>query len=167
MASAMKPLPVTHIIPLLLVTSLVACQNPQGSPITPTTTHPTNPLQPTTCIPTIDDGVSPSYKPDAPTHSSVGKGHVLTGVVLSSADCSPIPHAKLELWPEYAGLGHPDEARVTLYTDSDGTYRFESDPPEHIHMRISALGFVSIGQNSYHANGNSQGTFDIVLKPES
>jgi len=114
----------------------------------------------------MDDGVSPSYKPDAAVRSIVGKGHVLTGVVLSSIDCLPIQHAKLELWPEYEGLGHPDEARVTIYTDLDGRYSFECDLPDHIHMRISAPGFITIGQNSYHPNGEPQGIFDIVLKPE-
>lgn len=146
---------------LLLAIILVACQNSPVQPITQTA----KPAIP--CTSTLDDGVSPSYKPNAPTTSIVGKGHVLTGTVRSSADCSPIAQAKLEFWPEYAGQGHPDEARVTIYTDKDGNYRFESDPPEHIHMRISAPGFMTIGQNSYHPNGNAQGTFDIVLKPES
>lgn len=145
---------------LLFAIILVACQNTAVQPITQTA-KPTIP-----CTPTLDDGVSPSYKPNAPTTSIVGKGHVLTGTVRSSVDCSPIAQAKLEFWPEYAGQGHPDEARVTIYTNTDGKYRFESDPPEHIHMRISAPSFMTIGQNSYHPNGITQGTFDIVLKPE-
>jgi protocatechuate 3,4-dioxygenase beta subunit len=120
-----------------------------------------------TCRPTLDDGVSPSYKPDAPSRSSVGTGHVLSGVVRSSEDCAPIANARLELWPEYAGQGHPDEVRATLFTDSNGRYRFECDPPEHIHMRISAAGYRTIGQNSYHPNGQAEGTFDIVLELES
>ena len=118
------------------------------------------------CTPTLDDGVSPSYVPNAPERNVVGKGHVLTGVVLSSKDCQPITHAKLEFWPEEEGVGHPDSSRATLFTDENGRYRFECNPPDHIHMRISAEGYRTIGVNSYHPNGRAEGTFDIVLQPE-
>jgi len=117
--------------------------------------------------PTTDDGLSPSYRPDAPVRSKVGSGHVLTGVVVSSRDGSPIANAKLELWPEYAGQGHVDSARATVFTDDSGAYRFECDQPEHIHMRISAPGYVTIAQNSYHPEGKPTGTFDIVLAPDA
>ncbi len=116
--------------------------------------------------PTRDDGLSPSYEPGAPVRSVVGTGHVLTGSVVSSRDGSPIGGARLELWPEYADRGHPDEARATVVTDRSGRYRFQCDPPEHIHMRITAPGYVGIAQNSYHPEGRSQATFDVVLRPE-
>jgi protocatechuate 3,4-dioxygenase beta subunit len=118
------------------------------------------------CESTLDDGISPSYKPDAPERSVVGHGHVVTGVVLSSVDCNPIANAKLEFWPEEEGLGHPDSARATFFTDLEGLYRFECNPPEHIHMRISAPGYRTIGVNSYHPEGRQEGTLDLVLEPE-
>lgn len=118
------------------------------------------------CRPTLDDGVSPSYIPNTPERTVVGSGHVVTGVVLSSADCQPISHAKLEFWPEEEGLGHPDSSRATFFTDENGSYRFECNLPEHIHMRISALGYKTIGVNSYHPEGAAEGIFDIVLVPE-
>ena len=121
---------------------------------------------PQSCTPTHDDGVSPSYFPDTPERTIVGQGHVLTGVVLSSMDCQPIANAKLEFWPEEEGLGHPDSFRATFFTDQNGRYRFECNPPEHIHMRISAPGYRTIGVNSYHPEGQSEGRFDIVLQPE-
>jgi protocatechuate 3,4-dioxygenase beta subunit len=96
----------------------------------------------------------------------VGHGHILSGVVRSSSDCHPIANAKLEFWPEEAGKGHPDQARATLFTDPNGMYRFECNPPEHIHMRISAAGYRTIGVNSYHPNGQPEGRMDIVLAPE-
>ncbi len=111
-----------------------------------------------TCSPTHDDELSPTYQPDTPVRSIVGHGHVLTGVVRSSDGCWPIANARLELWPEYANQGHPDAARATIFTDSTGTYRFECDPPEHIHMRISAPGYRTLAQNSYHPDG-PQGIF--------
>ncbi len=133
----------------------------------PAPTEVTSPSAAVTCTATIDDGLSPSYKPNAPVRSSVGHGHVLEGVVRSSLDCAPIANAKIELWPEYAGQGHTDEARATVFTDSAGRYRFECDPPEHIHMRISAEGYRTLAQNSYHPNGQAEGRFDIVLVPAS
>jgi catechol 1,2-dioxygenase len=118
------------------------------------------------CEPTLDDGVSPSYKPDAPERTVVGQGHVLTGLVLSSVDCKPIPNAKLEFWPEEGALGHPDSSRATFFTDENGHYCFECNMPDHIHMRISAPGYHTIGVNSYHPEGKTEGMFDIVLVPE-
>jgi protocatechuate 3,4-dioxygenase beta subunit len=149
-----------------------ACAPAQQDSIAETTTsnviNPTITVNPSrSCKPTLDDGVSPSYKPDAPERTVVGQGHVVTGVVLSSVDCKPIANAKLEFWPEEEGLGHPDSSRATFFTDKDGRYRFECSLPEHIHTRISAPGYHTIGVNSYHPEGKSEGTFDIVLEPEN
>ena len=118
------------------------------------------------CKLALDDGVSPSYKPDAPKRTVVGHGHIVTGVVLSSVDCRPIANAKLEFWPEEEGPGHLDSARATFFTDLEGRYRFECNLPEHIHMRISAPGYRTIGVNSYHPEGRPEGTLDVVLEPE-
>jgi protocatechuate 3,4-dioxygenase beta subunit len=135
---------------------------------TPNSINPTITINSSrSCKPTLDDGVSPSYKPNAPERTVVGQGHVVTGVVLSSVDCKPIANAKLEFWPEEEGLGHPDSSRATFFTDKDGRYRFECNLPAHIHMRISAPGFRTIGVNSYHPEGKAEGTFDIVLEPEN
>lgn len=146
---------------LILFIFITACTSTAEIP-TPIATN----TQIKTCPPTLDDEVSPSYIPNSPEKNIVGTGHVITGVVLSSVDCKPIANAKLEFWPEYKGLGHPDSARATFFTDENGQYRFECDQPEHIHMRISAEGYVTIGVNSYHPEGASEGTFDIVLRPE-
>jgi len=137
-------------------------ETPTSISAIPTSTNPAS----RSCKPTLDDGISPSYKPDAPERTIVGNGHVVTGVVLSSKDCQPIAHAKLEFWPEEGDLGHPDSSRATFFTDQNGQYRFECNMPDHIHMRISAPGYRTIGVNSYHPNGAAGGTFDIVLAPE-
>lgn len=156
---------------LALLTQISSCTAPPSTttqavetsiPGTPTA-HVTSSRS---CTPTLNDGVSPTYQPDAPERTVVGKGHVVTGVVLSSKDCQPIAHARLEFWPEEEGLGHPDSSRATFFTDENGRYRFECNPPDHIHMRISAEGYRTIGVNSYHPNGKTEGTFDIVLEPQ-
>ncbi|HET9558041.1 MAG TPA: carboxypeptidase regulatory-like domain-containing protein, partial [Actinomycetota bacterium] len=107
------------------------------------------------------DTLSPSYRPGAPVRAVVGQGHVLTGTVRSGRDCAPVAGARVELWPEIAGQGHPDAQRATVLTAADGGYRFQSDPPEHIHMLVSAEGFEPVASNRYHPEGRPTGRFDI------
>ena len=111
------------------------------------------------------DSLSPSYRPGAPVRAVVGQGHMLTGTVRSSRDCAPVAGARVELWPEIAGQGHPDSQRATVLTAADGTYRFQSDPPEHIHMLVSAAGFEPLASNRYHPEGKTTGRFDVLLTP--
>jgi hypothetical protein len=94
------------------------------------------------------DTLSPTYRPGAPVRSVVGKGHVLAGTVRSRRDCAPVAGARVELWPELAGQGHPDAQRATVLTDAGGRYRFQSDPPEHIHMLVSAEGFEPLATST-------------------
>ena len=111
------------------------------------------------------DTLSPTYRPGAPVRQVVGKGHVLTGTVRSARDCAPVAGARVELWPEIAGRGHPGDQRATVLTGADGRYRFQSDPPEHIHMLISAPGYEPLASNRYHPEGRASGRFDVLLSP--
>jgi hypothetical protein len=111
------------------------------------------------------DTLSPTYRPGAPVRAVVGHGHVLTGTVRSGRDCAPVAGARVELWPEIAGRGHPDSQRATVITGADGRYRFQSDLPDHIHMLVSAPGFEPVASNRYHPEGRPSGTFDVVLPP--
>ncbi|HEX9387112.1 MAG TPA: hypothetical protein VF918_12395 [Anaerolineales bacterium] len=78
-----------------------ACTSHQLDSPDLTATPPTNiATESRTCKPALDDGVSPSYKPNAPERTIVEQGHVVTGLVLSSVGCKPIVNAKLEFWPE-------------------------------------------------------------------
>ena len=139
---------------------------PAATTLTPSLPASRTPVTASRCTPTLGDDLSPSYKPDSPVRSVVGHGHILTGIVRSSATCAPIPEVKIELWPEDPGGGHPDEYRATVFTDSSGAYYFECNPTDHIHMRISAQGYRTIASNNYHPEGQPQGDFDIVLKPD-
>jgi streptogramin lyase len=122
-----------------------------------------------TCVATHDDSdvdAGRGFIPAAPQRQVVGQGFVLTGRVLSSRDCAPIAGVQLELRPEM-NQDHPDAQRATLYTDASGRYRFESNFPEHIHMRVAAHGFQSIIANGYHTTpGKNVDSFDIVLVPD-
>jgi hypothetical protein len=119
------------------------------------------------CAPTFGDDQSPTYKPNTPVREFVGRGHIVTGYVLSGEGCRPVAGAKLEMWPDVEGRGHPDEYRATLFTDPNGRYSFESPVSDHIHMRISAHGYTAIFSNSYHPRaGQAEGTFNVVLRPD-
>jgi catechol 1,2-dioxygenase len=125
-----------------------------------------------TCQPTRADALGPFYRPDAPARSSVGTGHVLRGTVRSSADCSPIPGARVELW--LAGPnGYDDDHRATVIADTAGRYQFESEPPRpydrrppHIHVRVAHPGYLALVTQQYPAQGRREETFDLVITPE-
>lgn len=125
-----------------------------------------------TCTPTEADALGPFYKPDAPERSSVGKGYVLTGVVKSSTDCSPIKQARIEFWLAGPKGQYDDDHRATMFSDKSGGYHFESNfpppyygRPPHVHLRVSASGYQTLVTQHYPAKGRSQGTFDLVLLP--
>ena len=50
------------------------------------------------CAPTPPDAMGPFYKPNAPVRKHVGKGYELTGAVISTRNCQPIPQAHIEIW---------------------------------------------------------------------
>jgi protocatechuate 3,4-dioxygenase beta subunit len=123
------------------------------------------------CPPTPADLLGPFYRPNAPVRSSVGKGHVLRGTVRSSADCRPIPGARVELW--LAGPnGYDDDHRATVIADAAGQYLFESElpgpyerRPPHIHVRVAHPGYQELVTQHYPAQGQADETFDIALSP--
>jgi protocatechuate 3,4-dioxygenase beta subunit len=114
--------------------------------------------------------MGPFYKPGAPERTSVGQGYVLNGVVKSTT-CRPIPGAQLEFWLAAPDGNYDDAHRATMFADGSGKYRFESNfPPQysfrppHIHMRISSPGYQPLVTQHYPQEGQSQGTYDLVLE---
>jgi protocatechuate 3,4-dioxygenase beta subunit len=114
--------------------------------------------------------LGPFYEPSAPLRDSIGEGYVLSGVVRSSAGCSPISNAQMEIWMAGPDGQYSDEYRATLFTDENGAYRFESHfpppysgRPSHHHLRVSASGFETLVTQHYPQYGQSEATFDVVL----
>lgn len=162
----------------------VACA-PRSSPgllATPSGAAPTvgNPVSiptasasvPTTCAPTRADAEGPFYKPNAPVRARVDQGHVLNGIVRSAAGCAPIVGARLEFWLADPNGEYDDNHRATIFSDSGGAYRFESNfpppyagRPSHIHIRASADGFQTLITQYYPPAKENAGTFDLVLVP--
>ena len=126
------------------------------------------------CPPTPWDEIGPFYKPNAPVRSSIGKGYLLSGTVRSSADCSAIPNARIEVWQTGPPGQYDDAHRATLYSDRHGRYRLETvlppgyaSRPSHIHMLVDAKGFEGLVTQHYPRRGATKASFDLVLVPES
>jgi len=127
----------------------------------------------TTCAPTDEDEMGPFYKPGAPYRTSVGTGYLLLGTVKSAQDCSPIPAALIELWMTGPEGRYGDEWRASLFSAENGTYYFTSHEPTffgnrrpHIHIRVSAEGFIPLVTQHYPVQGAAEGLFDLVLSPD-
>ena len=125
------------------------------------------------CAPTPPDTLGPFYKPRAPLRDSVGKGYELSGRVMSSRDCSPIPQARIELWMAGPDGDYKDNCRATAIPDESGKYRFESHVPPsylrrppHIHVRVTADGYKPLITQHYPDDGAISGHFDLVLIPD-
>ena len=126
------------------------------------------------CAPTEEDALGPFYKPNSPIRSSVGKGYILQGVVRSSKDCATVPGAMIEFWLAGPDGGYDDAHRATIVTGVSGAYRFESNSPPpydgrppHIHVRVSAKGYVTLVTQHYPIAGRNDNLFDVILSPAS
>ena len=130
------------------------------------------PLTPVICEPTPPDALGPFYVPNAPQRSSVGQGHVLSGIIRSSADCAPVAGAQLEFWLAGPDGQYDDNHRATVMADASGAYRFESNlppayggRPAHIHIRATARGYQALVTQYYPMPGDTAGSFELVLIP--
>lgn len=124
------------------------------------------------CAPTPPDQLGPFYKRNAPLREKVGSGYLLSGVVRSAADCTPIPWARVELWLTGPDGRYGDAWRATVVSAMSGDYRFESDfpvvyegRPPHIHIRVTAPGHAPLVTQHYPRPGTSRANFDLVLIP--
>jgi protocatechuate 3,4-dioxygenase beta subunit len=157
-----------HLLALVSMVWLAACSRGQLPAQTTSVTQASG--TPKECQPTAPDMLGPFYEPGAPLRDSVGEGYVLSGVVRSSADCSPIPNAQIEIWMAGPDGEYRDDYRATLYSDAGGVYRFESHfpppysgRPSHHHLQVSAAGFETLVTQHYPQSGQSEATFDVVL----
>ncbi len=123
------------------------------------------------CIPTAPDQLGPFYVAGAPVRDSIGRGHVLEGIVRSSPDCAPIPGAQIEFWQVNEQGEYSDDKRATVFADGEGRYRFESNPPlpysgrpPHIHIRVSADRHETLVTQYYPQEGSTDGSLDLILQ---
>jgi protocatechuate 3,4-dioxygenase beta subunit len=125
----------------------------------------------TACPPTPDDAFGPFGRGTPPVRTSIGSGHVLTGLVLSALDCKPIARARIELW-QRGKNGYTRATSATVFTNRAGRFRFQGPyptkyggGPPHIHMRVSAPVHRQLLTRYEPPPGARSGTIRIVLEP--
>jgi protocatechuate 3,4-dioxygenase beta subunit len=126
------------------------------------------------CPATIPDGFGPFGRGSPPVRASIGKGHVLTGIVLSSLSCKPIRGARVELWQANAKGKYVRATSGTVLTDRSGRFRFEGPyptgyegAPPHIHLRVVASGHDVLLTRYVPARGARRGSVRLVLVPQA
>ena len=122
------------------------------------------------CLPTPHDEIGPFYRPNAPVREAVGEGYLLTGSVRSAGDCEPLPDARIEFWLVNPQGQYDDAHRATVFTDSLGRYRFQSNRPTdyvgrrpHIHIMVTADGHEQLITQHYPRENTAEAVFDLVL----
>ena len=128
----------------------------------------------TGCPATTPDGFGPFGRGSPPLRASIGKGHVLTGVIISSLDCRPISGARVELWQSNAKGRYVRALSGTVLTDRSGRFRFEGPYPvayeglpPHIHLRVVARGHEVLLSRYEPARGARRGSIRLVLLPQA
>jgi protocatechuate 3,4-dioxygenase beta subunit len=106
----------------------------------------------------------------APRRSRIGRGHILTGRVLSFPDCRPIRGALVEFWQESANGRYDRRAHASVVTGPGGTFRLEGPVPPgefgrppHIHIHVSAAGYGDFVTTYFVARGERRGRISVVL----
>jgi protocatechuate 3,4-dioxygenase beta subunit len=116
--------------------------------------------------------MDPNYTPNPPVRSHVGSGFVLTGIIRSGIDCSPLPRVRVEIWHAGPNGSYDLIHRGTVITDAAGRFRFETDFPgssfgqPHIHVRVAVPGFKPTAAVFLPKPGTTIGEMEIVLEPE-
>ena len=126
------------------------------------------------CPATVPDGFGPFGRGSPPMRASIGKGHLLTGIVLSSLNCRPLRGARVELWQANARGKYVRATSATVLTDPSGRFRFEGPyptayegAPPHIHLRIVASGHEVLLSRYVPARGARRGSIRLVLEPQA
>jgi hypothetical protein len=124
------------------------------------------------CQPTPSDASGPFGRGLPPVRSKIGTGHVLTGVILSAADCKPIKGALVQFW-QAGKNGYTRAGSATVRTDANGRFRFQGPPAvgygrePHIHIRVSAADHETLLTRYGMAPGSRRGSIRLVLVPEA
>jgi protocatechuate 3,4-dioxygenase beta subunit len=119
------------------------------------------------CAPTPNDGGGPD-RGTPPLRAKIGTGHVLTGVVLSTA-CAPVARAHVSFWQSNAKGVYTAAGRGAVITNRAGRFRFEGPMPKgyagrpgHIHIKVEAADFETLF-TEYLPMGRRRGSIRLVL----
>jgi hypothetical protein len=105
-----------------------------------------------------------------PRRSRIGRGHVLTGLILRFPDCARVKGAVVELWQESPNGNYDRRGQASVVTGRTGAFRFEGPVPPggfgrppHIHIHVSAGGYEDVATTYVLARGERRGRITIVL----
>jgi protocatechuate 3,4-dioxygenase beta subunit len=122
----------------------------------------------------MPDAFGPFGRGSPPVRASIGKGHVLTGVVLSALDCRPVRGARVELWQANTKGRYVRATSATVLVDRSGRFRFEGPypasyegGPAHIHLRVVGRGHEVLLSRYEPARGAKRGAVRLVLLPQA
>jgi protocatechuate 3,4-dioxygenase beta subunit len=123
------------------------------------------------CRPTLSQGGGPFDTSSAPPprRSRIGRGHVLTGRILSAPGCKPVRGAVVEFWQESPNGVYDRRGHAAVVTGPAGTFRFEGPIPPggfrgpHIHIHVNAAGYDDFVTTYLLPRGERQGRVTIVL----
>jgi protocatechuate 3,4-dioxygenase beta subunit len=125
------------------------------------------------CPPTAADAEGPFFVPNAPVRSVIGHGLVVAGTVRSAGSCTPIPGARLEWWQANPHGQYDDAHRAAQVADGEGRFRLETSVPGrypgrpvHLHAKVSAPGHQTLTTQLYPKPGQTEISFDFVLRPQ-
>jgi protocatechuate 3,4-dioxygenase beta subunit len=124
------------------------------------------------CSPTPPDAFGPFNQGTPPLRSKIGRGHVLTGVVLSALNCRALAGAQVQFWQSNRNGRYSRATSATVLTNRAGRFRFEGPyPPSyegrrpHIHIRVFARGHEPLLARYEPAQGARRGSVRLVLLP--
>ena len=125
---------------------------------------------PSACAPTRTDGLGPFYEPNAPERDHTGQGLVISGIVRSARDCSPLDGAVIEWWSANPRGDYDNAHRAVQRAGAEGRYQYTTDfpgkypgRPPHVHVRVTAPGHRPLVTQVYPQQGQTALNIDLVL----
>jgi protocatechuate 3,4-dioxygenase beta subunit len=126
-----------------------------------------------TCRATPTDAFGPFGRGMPPVRARTGRGHVLTGTVLSALGCGPLRGAQVQFWQANRRGRYMRALSATVLTNRAGRFRYTSPVPvpynggePHIHIRVIAEGHEPLLSRYVPARGARRGSIRLVLIPE-
>jgi protocatechuate 3,4-dioxygenase beta subunit len=125
------------------------------------------------CRATPPDAFGPFGRGMPPIRAKTGRGHVLSGSVLSALGCGPLRGAQVQFWQSNKRGRYTRALSATVLTDRAGRFRYTSPMPvsyegrePHIHIRVIADGHEPLLSRYVPRKGSRRGTIRLVLVPE-
>lgn len=122
------------------------------------------------CIPTPHRTTGTHYKPVTEQKINISKDVIVRGRVLAAPDCGAVANAKVAHWQADERGEYVDRLRAYLFTDTDGSYEFETEWPNlvtpHIHFIVTAESYKALETQWIGSKRTKLIEFDMVLRKQ-